>query len=138
MDDAPVFPMRILLAEGDAAFSAKARGRLREVSSQRIQVDMAGRAPLFLDKALSHSYDLIFLDTALPGAPAPYRTILRHPPRRRTPLLALLAPLPRDVSGRVLTAPPRRIPPLGGEAEASATPGGWRPSSWPAWSYSPR
>ena len=62
--------MRILLADGDARFSGKARERLLGLSGAPLHLDVADRGAVLLDEAFSHSYDLIFLDTALPDIPA--------------------------------------------------------------------
>ncbi len=60
--------MRILLADGDPAFSEKARGRFQSVSAPGVQLELADHGPFLLEKVFSYPYDLIFLDTTLPEA----------------------------------------------------------------------
>lgn len=68
MDERPVFPMRILLADGDRAFVSSAVARFGDAVPGDVQVDVVDQGAVFLDTAFSHPYDLIFLSASLPGA----------------------------------------------------------------------
>src|SRR5688572_4981776 len=59
--------IRILVVDGDKAFSDALAGRLKGLKKIPAAIEQAHTGQGMLDKVHRHAYDLIFLDAGMPG-----------------------------------------------------------------------